>query len=285
MRIGLGCELTNRLPAPTPMIVMLNVHPSRRPDLEAPDTVVTDPIVPVEEYADGFGNRCCRLLAPAGAFTLRTDGVLRDNGALDPLEPESSQRDVAELPPDSLVYLLGGRYCETDQLSDDAWRLFGGAPEGWARVQAICDFVHEHIEFGYEHSRPTRTAAEACQEARGVCRDFAHLAIAFCRCMNIPARYCTGYISDIGLGETDESVDFAAWMEVYLGGRWHVFDPRNNSRRVGRVLIAQGRDAADAPLTHTFGPNELTAFLVWIDEIAIRSAAPAATLVMAAAAR
>lgn len=285
MRIKLGCELNYRLPDRTPMILMLNVHPSRSADLEVPDIVATDPVVPIEDYLDGSGNRCCRLVAPAGAFGVRVDGVIRDDGAFDPFEPAAAQHAVESLPAETLVYLLGSRYCETDRLSDEAWRLFGAAPEGWARVQAICDFVHDHIDFGYEHSRPTRTAAEARREARGVCRDFAHLAIAFCRCMNIPARYCTGYISDIGIPPPHEVMDFAAWMEVYLGGRWHVFDPRNNARRFGRVLMARGRDAADVPLTHTFGPNELTGFRVWIDEIAAGGGAPVATLVMAAAAR
>ncbi len=174
---------------------------------------------------------------------------------------------MEDLPTDALLFLLGSRYCETDVLADEAWRLFGATPPGWSRVQAICDFVHNHIAFGYEHSRPTRTAVEAYTERRGVCRDYAHLAVTFCRCMNIPARYCTGYISDIGTPPPYSAGDFAAWMEVYLGGRWHVFDPRNNARRIGRVLIAQGRDAADVPLTHTFGPNTLTGFRVWTDEI------------------
>lgn len=285
MRIRLGCELTYRLPGPTPMILMLNVHPSRSADLESPDIVVADPAVQIEKYLDGFGNRCRRLVAPAGAFSLRVDAVIRDHGAPDPIDPDAAQHAVETLSPESLVYLHGSRYCETDRLSDEAWRLFGDAPEGWARVQAICDFVHTHVEFGYAHSRPTRTASETCREARGVCRDFAHLAIAFCRCMNIPARYCTGYVSDIGFPPTDELMDFAAWMEVYLDGRWHVFDPRNNARRYGRVLMARGRDAADVPLTTTFGPNELTGFRVWTDEIAPHRAAPVATLVMAAPAR
>jgi transglutaminase-like putative cysteine protease len=174
---------------------------------------------------------------------------------------------VEQLPADTLQYLLGSRYCETDRLSDEAWRLFGAGPTGWARAQAVCDFVHRHVRFGYEHSRPTRTAAETYVEGVGVCRDYAHLAVAFLRALNIPTRYCTGYISDIGETPPFGPMDFAAWIEVYLGGRWHVFDPRNNKRRIGRILIAQGRDAADVPLTHTFGPNVLTGFRVWTDEV------------------
>lgn len=250
------------------MIVMLNVHYSRAANLEIPDHLITAPLVPIESYRDSFENWCCRLVGPAGHFTLGTDCVIRDDGKTDPVELEAVQHQVQDLPSETLLFLLGSRYCETDRLSDEAWRLFGKSPLGWRRVQDICDFVHGHVTFGYEHSRPTRTAAETFVERRGVCRDFAHLAIAFCRCLNIPARYCTGYVSDIGLPPPFEIMDFAAWMEVYLGGRWHVFDPRNNGPRIGRVLIARGRDAADVPLTHTFGPNKLAGLRVWTDEVA-----------------
>ncbi|MGF7174216.1 transglutaminase-like domain-containing protein [Azospirillum doebereinerae] len=267
MRIRLGYELTYNFTGPTPMIVMLNTHYTRVAHLERPDHMITTPPVPVQGYRDSFGNWCNRLVAPAGSLKLTTDSVIWDDGQPDPVDLTAVQHAVQDLPADTLQFLLGSRYCETDVLSAEAWRLFADTPTGWARVQAICDFVHKHITFGYEHSRPTRTAAEAYAEKRGVCRDYAHLAVAFCRCMNIPARYCTGYISDIGLPPPYDPGDFAAWMEVYLGGRWHVFDPRNNVRRIGRVLIAQGRDAADVPLTHTFGPNTLTSFRVWTDEI------------------
>ncbi|MEZ5859928.1 MAG: transglutaminase family protein [Geminicoccaceae bacterium] len=267
MRIHLGCELTYEVPNPTPMIVLLNVHHSCVARLERPDWLITTPAVPIESYRDGFGNWCCRLVAPPGRFVLGTDGVIADSGASDPVSWGAIQHPVEQLPHDSLEFLLGSRYCETDCLSEEAWRLFGQGPTGWARVQAICDFVHRHIAFSYEHSRPTRTAAEAYAEARGVCRDFTHLAIAFCRCMNLPARYCTGYVSDIGQPPPYASMDFAAWMEVYLGGSWWVFDPRNNRPMYGRIKIAQGRDAADVPLTHTFGPNFLAGFRVWTDEI------------------
>ncbi len=198
MRIHVGCELSFEFPQTTPMIVTLNVHFSRFSDLERPDYLMTTPSVPVEGYRDSFGNWCSRLVAPAGRFSLGTDAVVRDAGAPEPAELDALQHQVQHLPADTLLFLLGSRYCETDRLSDEAWRLFGPTPLGWPRVQAICDFVHTHMTFGYEHSRPTRTAWEAYTERHGVCRDFAHLAVTFCRCLNIPARYCTGYITDIG---------------------------------------------------------------------------------------
>jgi transglutaminase-like putative cysteine protease len=259
--------MTYDLPAPTPMIVMLNVHYSRVGDLEHPDHLRTDPPVRIESYRDSFGNWCCRLVAPPGRFALGTDGVIRDGGAPDPVVPDAIEHAVEDLPSEALLFLLPSRYCETDRMMDEAWRIFGHLPRGWSRVQAICDFVHGHIDFGYAHSRPTRTAVEAYAERRGVCRDYAHLAVTFCRCLNIPARYCTGYVSDIGLPPPYEPMDFAAWMEVWIGGRWHAFDPRNNAPRIGRILIARGRDAADVPLTHTFGPNALAGFRVWTDEV------------------
>ncbi|HEY2134237.1 MAG TPA: transglutaminase family protein [Xanthobacteraceae bacterium] len=263
MRIHVGSELSFDFPQATPMIVTLNVHYSRFSDLEAPDHLITTPSVPIEGFRDCFGNWCSRLVAPAGHFVLGTNAVIRDAGGPDPIDRDALQHDIQYLPADTLQFLLGSRYCETDRLSEDAWRLFGQTPLGWSRVQAVCDFVHNHLTFGYEHSRPTRTAYEAFVERRGVCRDYAHLAIAFCRCLNIPTRYCTGYISDIGLPPPYPAMDFCAWMEVYLGGRWYAFDPRNNAPRVGRILIALGRDAADVPLTHSFGPNVLSSFRVW----------------------
>lgn len=268
MRVGLGCELTFDTPKPTPMIVLLNVHYSQVGFFERPDHLVTDPAVPIESYRDLFGNWCCRLVAPAGRITLRTDGIIHYDGATDPVDPTAIQHPIEDLPADVIGYLLPSRYCETDLLSNEAWRLFEHAPTGGARVQAICDFVHNHVTFGYEFGRSTRTAAETYADARGVCRDFTHLAVTFCRAMNIPTRYCTGYISDINLPPPYAEMDFAAWMECYLGGRWWTFDPRNNAPRWGRILIARGRDAADVPLTHTFGPNTLRGFKVWIDAIA-----------------
>lgn len=268
MRIRVGCEMTYEFGQITPMIATLNVHASRVSDLERPDYLVTIPPVPVEGYRDTFGNWCNRVVAPAGRFTMKTETVVRDSGEWDPSDPDAEEVAAENLPADTLLFLLGSRYCETDRLSDTAWHLFGHLPRGWSRVQAVCDYVHNHITFGYEHSRPTRTAAEAFDEKRGVCRDFAHLGLAFCRCLNIPARYCTGYISDIGLPPPHAPQDFAAWIEVFLGGRWHTFDPRNNDPRIGRILIARGRDAADVPLTLTFGPSNLTNFVVITEEAA-----------------
>jgi transglutaminase-like putative cysteine protease len=268
MRISVGCELSFDFPQVTPMIATLNVHYSRISDLERPDHLTTSPSVPVTGYRDSFGNWCNRLVAPAGRFTLGTDTVIRDAGANDPVRLDALQHPVQDLPPDALQFLLGSRYCETDKLSDEAWRLFKDLPPGWERVQGVCDFVHNHIGFGYAHASATRTAADVYAQRQGVCRDFAHLAVAFCRCLNIPARYCTGYVSDIGLPPPYAPMDFAAWMEVYLGGAWYPFDPRNNAPRIGRVLIAYGRDAADVPLTHIFGPGTLSSFRVWTEEAA-----------------
>ncbi|WP_052453576.1 transglutaminase-like domain-containing protein [Celeribacter indicus] len=263
MRMHIGCRLRYRLTQPTPLIAMLNVYYSRFGDLERADYLVTSPSVPLESYRDGFGNWCTRMVAPAGEFTLSSDGIFRDSGLPDPVAPHAAQHPVQNLPLETLVYLLGSRYCDTDLLSSEAWHLFEHTPPGWARVQAICDFVHSAVSFDYMQASATRTASETLAGRHGVCRDFAHLAIAFCRCMNIPARYCTGYLSDIGEPEPHPPGDFAAWMEVFLDGRWWVFDPRNNTRRKGRILIARGRDAADVPLTQTFGPNTLTQFEVW----------------------
>jgi transglutaminase-like putative cysteine protease len=267
MRIRLGYRLAYRLSQPTPMIALLNVHFSRSGDLEWPDHMITSPAVPVRSYRDGFGNWCNRLVAPAGEFVMSTDAVIRDEGLADPIASDAAQIAVEDLPDDTIAFLLGSRYCDTDVLLSEAWNRFGQTPPGWARVQAICDFVHNHVQFGYEFARATQTASQTLTEARGVCRDFAHLAITFCRCMNIPARYCTGYLGDVGLPPPYAPGDFAAYMEVFLEGRWWVFDPRNNTPRMSRILIARGRDAADVPLTYTFGPNELTGFEVWTDEV------------------
>ncbi len=267
MRIQLGYDLTYDCPQPTPMVLMLNVHYSRASDLEAPDYLTTTPRLPITAYRDSFGNWCNRIVAPAGRTRISGRTVIRDTGAHDPVYPNARQHAVQDLPQETLMFLLGSRYCETDKLSEIAWNLFHTAPMGWGRVQAICDFVHSHISFGYEHARPTRTAYEAFVERRGVCRDFAHLGVALCRAMNIPARYCTGYLSDIGTPKPWSAMDFAGWFEAYLDGAWHTFDPRNNVPRQGRILIAYGRDAVDVPLTNTFGPNTLAEFSVITDEI------------------
>jgi transglutaminase-like putative cysteine protease len=268
MQIRVGFEMTYQCPQPTPMILALSIHYSRASDLVRPDHLVTSPSVPVGTYRDMFGNWCSRLVAPAGRIVLRTDALVNDPGTPDVVATGATQTPVEFLPESTLVYLLGSRYCETDQLSEIAWQRFGSGPTGWARVQAICDFVHRHIEFGYQHARRTRTAWEAYNEGQGVCRDYAHLAIALCRCMNIPARYCTGYLGDYGTEPPYGPMDFAGWFEAYLGDRWYTFDARNNKPRIGRVLIARGRDACDVALSSTFGPNTLEGFKVWTDVVA-----------------
>jgi transglutaminase-like putative cysteine protease len=234
------------------MIVTLSIHHSRVSDLIKADHLLVSPSVPIKAYRDSFGNWCSRILAPAGKLRLTTDAIVSDNGNPDPVEPQLEQRPVHALPEETLLFLLGSRYCETDLLSETAWKLFGQAPTGWRRVQAICDFVHGHIQFGYGLSSPTKSAFQVFQDREGVCRDFAHLAVAFCRCVNIPARYCTGYLSDIGTPPPYSPMDFAAWFEAYLGDGWYTFDARNNTPRIGRVLIARGRDAADVALTSTW---------------------------------
>jgi len=267
MQIQVGYELIYEFPQPTPMILALNIHYSRASDIVVPDHMHCNPPLSIASYRDGFGNWCNRIVAPQGQVRIWADGVLNDAGVPDPVARVAEQHAVQSLPEETLVFLLGSRYCETDRLSQTAWKLFANTPLGWARVQAICDFVHQHIEFGYEHANSTRTAWEVYTERKGVCRDFAHLAVALCRCMNIPARYCTGYLGDIGMPPPYAPMDFAAWFEAYLGGAWYTFDPRNNTARIGRVLIARGRDAADVALTTTFGPNELKSFRVSTGEV------------------
>ncbi len=267
MRFRNGYELVYNFPQPTPLILVVNVHESRSADLVTPDTLVTEPAMPVSIYTDGFGNRCHRVLAPAGRVRLTTDFVIHDSGRGDAVYSDAGQDMVEDLPAETLMFLLGSRYCETDLLSDVAWQLFSGTAPGHARVQAICDWVHNHIAFNYQNASATRTAAESFRGRTGVCRDYAHLAVAFCRCMNIPARYCTGYLSDLGTPLPYPPGDFAAWFEAWIGGRWHLFDPRNNVPRVGRMLMARGRDASDVAIVTTFGPNTLESFKVWTDEI------------------
>ena len=266
MRILVGCEMTYAFPQVTPVITILNVHSSRGSDLERPDNLVTSPSVFVTGYRDVFGNWCNRFVAPIGRFKLRTETVVRDDGLWDQYVQQAEQFTVQNLPSDTLQFLLGSRYCETDRLTEIAWNLFGKTPLGAPRVKAICDYVHNHIIFGYEHARPTKGAFEAYTEGLGVCRDYAHLAVALCRCLNIPARYCTGYMGDIGVPVVGV-MDFSAWFEVYLSGRWYTFDARNNRPRMARVLIARGRDATDVPIANTFGVANLVGFKVVSEEL------------------
>jgi len=267
MHISAGCQIIYDCPQPTPMLLTISPHPSRLPDLIGPHRISFDPPLPFLDYTDGFGNRCTRIVAPLGRTTISTKLVVQDSGQPDRLAPTAWQRPVEQLPDEILVYLLGSRYCDTDKLTEVAWQMFGHGPTGWARVQAICDFVHNHIEFGYEHASATRSASEAFAIRKGVCRDYAHLAITLCRCVNIPARYCTGYLGDIGMPPPYGVMDFAAWFEVYLDDRWHIFDARNNEPRIGRILMARGRDATDVAIVTTFGPCTLAGFTVFTDEL------------------
>jgi len=262
VKIHVGFDLTYEIAHPTPMIFMLNVHPSRAADLITPDRLRIAPSRSITPYIDGFGNKCVRLLAPPGELRVASDTIVSDSGRADRVDVGAEEHAVADLPHDALVYLLASRYCEADSMMDKAWEIFGQAPRGWRRVQAICDFVHSHITFGYEHADATRGAVRSFVEQRGVCRDFAHLAVTFCRCLNIPARYCTGYLGDIGVPPDPAPMDFSAWFEAFVGGRWYTFDARHNMPRVGRVLIARGRDAADVAISTTFGNTRLKSFIV-----------------------
>jgi transglutaminase-like putative cysteine protease len=267
MNIRFGYEFLYSFPQPTPVVLMVNVHESRAADIIIPDHVITDPYVPIRGYRDHFGNWCTRLTAPAGQIRITGTGAVRDTGLADPVVPAARQTSVEDLPEEALEFLLGSRYCETDILSSVAWGLFGNVPRGWPLVQAICDFVHGHLSFNYLNARSTRTAWEAYNERTGVCRDFAHLAVTFCRCMNVPARYCTGYLGDVGTLPPYAPGDFAAWFEAYIDGTWYTFDPRNYVPRIGRVLIARGRDAANVAIATSFGPHWLDTFQVVCDEV------------------
>ena len=266
MHIRFGYELLYSTPVPTHMILMLNTHLGRGQNYVIADKMQLSRNVPLQVYTDGFGNTCTRLELPVGPTRITADAMIEDSGAPEPTALTAREHPVRELPFEVLQFLLSSRYCDTEVLMAEAWRLFGHLPPGWNRVQAICDFVHQHVAFDYRFARPTRTASETYFERQGVCRDFAHLAIALCRCLNIPARYCTGYLGDIGVPAVESPMDFAGCMEVYLGGQWHLFDPRNNQRRIGRILIARGRDAGDVAISTAFGPACLQLFKVWTDQ-------------------
>lgn len=273
MQIRYGYRIELVCQQDLPLITLLDVHPSRRHDLIRPDEMVATSLlnpsidVPVSQYLDQFGNICRRLVAPAGGVLLQSEGVVHDSGEPDPVHPSAREVPPSRLPDEALVYLMGSRYCETDKLSGQAWSLFGHIAPGWQRVQAVVDFVHNHITFGYHFARATRTAAEAFDERIGVCRDFAHLAVALCRCLNIPARYCNGYLGDIGVPRDPSPMDFNAWFEVFLDGRWYTFDARHNMARIGRVVIARGRDATDVAMVNSFGQHGLQRFEVITEEI------------------
>ena len=267
IRAGYEVAFTVAPPQATPIILMLSVHPSRAKDVLTGQGLSTTPPLPTRHYRDMFGNICTRVLAPVGYSEFVADFIIHDTGLPDEVRSDAGQHPIDELPDDVLIYLLGSRYCDTQALSNFAWQMFGSTKGGWERVQSICDFVHNHIRFGYADARSDRTASDAYRERVGVCRDFTHLAITLCRCMNIPARYCTGYLGDIGVAPDPSPMDFSAWFEVFLAGRWFTFDARHNRPRIGRILIARGRDAADVAISTSFGPATLAKFKVITNEV------------------
>lgn len=276
MRIRLGYDIQFDVPVSVPVVAMLNVHPSRAGDLLEPDLIRIEPDVEQEQYIDSFGNLCTRFTAPPGLIRLWNSTLIEDSGEVDAQDPSARENPVADLPPETLQFLLGSRYCEVDLLSNTAAQLFGGMTPGWRRVQAICDWVHDNVTFGYEFASTAKTAMDVYRERAGVCRDFQHLAITFCRSLNIPARYATGYLGDILVPPTDAPMDFSAWFEVYLEDRWWAFDARNNQPRVGRVLMATGRDATDVAITTSFGDARLIHFQITTDEVTVGSHQPSA---------
>jgi len=267
MKIRVGFEIAYTAPQPTPMVIMLSIHPSRRHDIIGAESIATAPEVRIGHYRDSFGNICGRLVAPAGGITFRGDALVRDSGLPDTVAPDAQQLPIDQLPDDVLLYLMASRYCETDKLTDIAWSLFGNTKPGWQRVMAICEYVHDRVSFGYQHAHHMKSALDVHEQRAGVCRDFAHLALTFCRCMGIPARYCTGYMGDIGIPPEPEPMDFSGWFEAYLSGKWYTFDARHVVPRIGRILMGTGRDAADVALSTSFGRMTLSKFVVVSDEV------------------
>jgi transglutaminase-like putative cysteine protease len=282
VRIRAGYDLAFQCFQQTPMVLMLSIEPARVKDLQSEHKIRFSQDIASRDYIDMFGNTCTRIVAQPGLIEVRNDFVIADDGLPDPVAPDARQLEVGELPDDVLMYLLGSRYCDTQKLSDLAWPLFSAVTPGWQRVQAICDYAHERISFGYHHARCDRTAWEGHEERIGVCRDFAHLAVTLCRCMNIPARYCTGYLGDIGVPADPAPMDFSAWFEVYLEGRWFTFDARHNHPRIGRIVMARGRDAADVAIATNFGPVQLTKFSIITEEVAPAEVLPAGAATQAA---
>jgi transglutaminase-like putative cysteine protease len=267
VKIEAGYDIAFNSAQEVPIVLMLSVHPSRQHDLLTDHRIELSPEIKSRDYLDAFGNICTRLVAPPSLLEIRNRFVISDGGLPDEVAPEAAQWEIDGLPDEVLVYLLASRYCDTEKLSQFAWSQFGNIRGGWQRVQAICDYVHDRLEFGYHHARGDRTATEGHEERIGVCRDFAHLAVTLCRCLNIPARYCTGYLGDIGVPRDPAPMDFSAWFEVFLGGRWYTFDARHNRPRVGRILIARGRDAADVAISTIFGPAQLDGFSVVTEQL------------------
>ena len=268
MQIHFGCEIALECEQPTPLVFMLRVRPERRRFLLISDNLEISGGTTSVPYVDGFGNLCARTLAaPGKTLRVTTDGLMLDTGKPDPVLSSAQQVAIHQLPADVLRYLVSSRYCEVDLLSTFAWNTFGATPPGWQRVQAVCDFVHAHLTFGYEHARSSRSALQAFQERVGVCRDFAHLAVTLCRALGIPARYTTGYLGDIGVPFVPSAMDFSAWFEVWLDGGWFTFDARHNTPRIGRIPIAYGCDATDVAFVTSFGLHRLVSFKVWTDAV------------------
>lgn len=267
MLIRYGYEITIAADAPLPLIAQMSARPERKLDLRGPERFATDPGVAFSTYLDGYGNFCHRLTAPEGRFTLTSDAVIADHGMPDAEDLTAEEMPIEALPDDVLLYVMPSRYCDSDLMGAVAWETFGSVPRGWRRVQAISDWAHDRLRFDYQRADATRTGYDAFQARTGVCRDFTHLAITACRALNIPARYVNGHLGDIGIPPVPDPMDFCAWMEVYLSGRWWTFDPRNNARRIGRVVLGYGRDAADVALISSFGAHRLEGFKVWCDEV------------------
>ena len=278
MLIRIGYDLQFQTSPGVAMNLELFTHPSREHDLLSPEFVhvqaADGSLQPVQVFVDTFGNKVGRIVAPGGPLRIWSDNTIRDSGLPDATPQtaaEQYQAHPADLPPEVLQFLMGSRYCELEFLQQPAWNLFGHIAPGWARAKAVVNWVHQHVTFGYAYARNTRTALETLHEARGVCRDFQHLCVALHRCMNLPARYVTGYLGDIGIPSNPAPMDFSAWHEVFLGGRWWTMDGRHNSPRIGRVLMATGRDAADVALTTQFGNGTLTGFQVVTEEVPAES--------------
>lgn len=267
MLIRIGFELVFDVPSPVSILTLLYVHPEKAHVLREPEWLAVEPAVPVRSFIDHFGNRAARILAPAGKLRIRYNNLALDSGEPEPSIEGAIIHSPEELPDDVLQYLLPSRYCEVDRMTQMAWDRFGQTPPTWERVKAVVDWAHQHIQFGYAFASPTKTAWDACQEGKGVCRDYMHLAITMLRALNIPARYASGYLGDIGVPINPAPMDFSAYLEVYLSGRWWAMDARHNKQRIGRIKQAHGRDAVDVALTTSFGVSTLETFLVWTDEV------------------
>jgi transglutaminase-like putative cysteine protease len=263
MHIRYGCEISIVTDRPVPALCRIDIHPERRGDI----VEERGPPTGCATARDAFGNILRRFTAAPGQTSIWLSGLIQDPGVLDKRDAAAEAMPVADLPDSVLMFLNGSRYCETDKMGDLAWNTFGGLPRTTSLVDAICSFTHERLTFDYQQARSTRTALEAYEDRVGVCRDFTHLAITLCRCMNIPARYVNGYLGDIGIPPDPNPMDFSAWFEAYLGGAWYTFDARHNQRRIGRLPIARGRDACDVPMVHTFGPHILNTFRVITAEV------------------